>query len=47
MRVAARPADPLKPRLLNYNLVMVVAAFVGLVMIVHLINLAGLKTGRY
>jgi hypothetical protein len=47
MRVAARPADPLKPRLINYNLVMVAAAFIGLVMLVHMINLAGFKTGRY
>ena len=47
MRIAARPADPLKPRLINYNIVMIIAVFVAFIMIVHLINLAGIKTGRY
>lgn len=47
MRIAARPADPLKPRLVNYNIVMVLAVFVAFIMIIHLINLAGIKTGRY
>lgn len=47
MRIAARPADPLKPRLVNYNIVMVIAAFIILLMFVHIINLVGVKTGRY
>jgi len=47
MRIAARPADPLKPRMINYNLVMVLAVFIAFVMIIHLINMAGIKTGRY
>ena len=47
MRIAARPADPLKPRLVSYNLMMILTAFVFILMLVHLVNLAGIKTGRY
>lgn len=45
-RIAARPADPLKPRLLSWNLVMIVSVFVAFLMIVNLVNLAGIETGR-
>lgn len=46
-RIAARPADPLKPRLLSWNVMMILALFVMVLMIVHIINLTGIKTGRY
>lgn len=47
MRIAARPADPLKPRLVSYNVIMILTVFVFILMLVHLVNLAGIKTGRY
>ena len=47
MRIAARPADPLKTRIINYNIVMIIAVFVAFLMVVHLVNLAGVETGRH
>ena len=46
-RIAARPADPLKPRLLSWNVMMILAAFVMVIMLIHIANLAGIKTGRF
>ena len=46
-RIASRPADPLKPRLLSWNVMMIIAVFIMVLMIVHIVNLAGIKTGRY
>lgn len=45
-RQAAKPADPLKPRLVPWRPIIIIAAFGGLVALVHLVNLAGLETGR-
>lgn len=47
MARAAKPADPLKPRMINYHVVMIFAVFIAFIMVVHLVNLAGVKTGRY
>ena len=46
-RIAARPADPARPRRLNWNLMMVLGAFIMFTMLVHLVNLAGFTTGRW
>lgn len=46
-RIASKPADPLKPRLLSWNVMMIIAVFIMVLMIVHIANLAGFKTGRY
>ncbi len=46
-RIAARPADPMKPPRVSWNVVMIVAVFVIFLMFVYLVNLAGFKTGRY
>lgn len=43
--VTARPADPLKPRMIPWNLVMIVCAFAILLAIVHLVNVLGYQTG--
>ena len=43
----ARPFDPRRgPRLVPWRLIMVTAAVVALVLLVHLANLLGVKTGR-
>ncbi len=45
--LGARPADPARgPRLAPYRFLMLVAAAVVLMMLVHLVNLAGFHTGR-
>lgn len=45
--LGARPFDPRKgPRLLPYRFLMLLSAAAALMMIVHLVNLAGFKTGR-
>jgi len=41
-----RPRDSLSPRLLPTTPLMLVAGFVGLLALVHLVNLAGVVTGR-
>jgi predicted CDP-diglyceride synthetase/phosphatidate cytidylyltransferase len=46
-RIAARPADPLKPRLLSWNVMMILSFFIMVLMIIHIVNLAGIKTGRF
>lgn len=38
------PGDP--PRLINWNLVMIVAGVVCVLMLTHLISLAGVETGQ-
>ena len=43
---AAKPADPLKPRLIPWRPVILVAGVVGLLMLVHLVNLIGFDTGK-
>lgn len=43
----AQPPDLLRgPRMIPYRFIMVLAAAVCLVMVVHLVNLAGIETGR-
>ncbi len=45
--LGARPPDPLRgPRLAPWRFLMLVSAAVVLMTIVHLVNLAGLRTGR-
>ena len=40
------PPNPRKPRLLPWRPILIGAAFVALLAIVHLVNLAGIETGR-
>lgn len=42
---AAKPADPLNPRLVPWRPIIIFAGAVGLLMIVHLANLVGFQTG--
>lgn len=42
---AARPADPLKPRLIPWRFVSLFAGAVGLLMMAHVVNLFGIETG--
>ncbi|WP_310541475.1 hypothetical protein [Phenylobacterium sp.] len=43
----AQPPDPLKGvRMAPYRLIMVTAAAAVLILLVHLVNLLGVKTGR-
>ena len=43
-----RPPDPAKgPRMIPWMLIVLTAAAWTLVMLVHLVNLAGLQTGRF
>lgn len=43
----AQAPNPIKgPRLMPYRLIMVTAAAAALVLLVHLVNLLGIKTGR-
>ena len=43
----ARPADPLRgPRMVPWRLVMLTSAALSMLMLVHLVNLAGITTGR-
>jgi len=45
--MGARPPNPHKgPRLLPYRLIMVTAAAVMMLMLVHVVNLLGVTTGR-
>jgi amino acid transporter len=41
-----RPKESLAPRLLPATPIMLVAGFVGLLALVHLLNLSGVQTGR-
>ena len=43
---AAQPADPLKPRLVPWRGVIIASGFAALIALVHLVNLAGVETGR-
>lgn len=42
---AGKPAEPLRPRLVHWRLVVVVAAFLFILGLVHLANLFGVETG--
>lgn len=42
---SAQPADPLKPRLIPWRPVIIISGVVGLLMLVHLVNLLGVQTG--
>jgi hypothetical protein len=43
----ARPPNPMRgPRLAPWRLIMLIAATAALLMVVHLVNLAGMTTGR-
>lgn len=43
----ARPPDPLRgPRLVPWRFLMTLAACAALVLVVHLVNLLGVRTGR-
>lgn len=43
---AARPADPLNPRLIPWRPVILTAGVVAILMLVHLVNLLGVTTGQ-
>lgn len=43
---AAKPADPLNPRLVPWRPIIIISGFAMLVAIVHLVNLAGVETGQ-
>lgn len=43
----ARPPDPLRgPRLAPWRMIMMLSACAALVLVVHVVNLLGVKTGR-
>jgi hypothetical protein len=42
----ARPADPLKPRLIPWKLVIIALGFIAFVALIHLVNLFGIDTGK-
>jgi hypothetical protein len=42
---SAQPADPLKPRLMPWRFIMIVAGVVALLMLVHVVNSLGFETG--
>jgi hypothetical protein len=43
---AAQPADPLRPRLIPWRPLILTAGVVVILMLVHLVNLAGVTTGQ-
>lgn len=45
--VAARPANPAKPRMVPWNAVLIGLGFVVLILLVHLVNLLGFRTGQH
>lgn len=45
-RRADRAPDPLRPRLVPWRAVVVTAGAAGLLAVVHLLNLMGLRTGQ-
>jgi hypothetical protein len=42
---AAQPANPLKPRMIPWRPLIIFAGVAALLMLVHLVNLAGVDTG--
>ena len=42
-----RPRDDLNPRLVPTTAVLIVSAFIAILALVHLVNLAGIHTGRF
>lgn len=45
--VAARPADLTKVRMIPWNAVLIGLGFVILILLVHLVNLMGVRTGQH
>jgi len=43
---ANRPYEPGTPRLINWNLVMIFAGVVAIIMLVHLFSLSGFEVGQ-
>jgi hypothetical protein len=43
---AKRPADPLKPRLLPWRVIIIASGAVAIFMFIHLVNLLGFQTGQ-
>jgi hypothetical protein len=43
--VAARPADPLNPRLIPWRPIIIFAGVAAILMLVHVVNLLGVETG--
>jgi hypothetical protein len=43
---AAKPADPLKPRLAPWRALIIFSGAFSMLLIVHLFNLMGVETGR-
>ncbi len=43
---STRPADPLKPRMLPWRTIILIAGAVGVFMAVHVVNLLGIETGQ-
>jgi hypothetical protein len=44
--VAARPVDLARVRMLPWNAILIGLAFIMLILLVHLVNLLGVQTGR-
>lgn len=44
--IMSRPADPLKPRLIPWRTLILIAGVAGILALVHLVNLFGITTGR-
>lgn len=42
----ARPADPLKPRLIPWKLVILALGFIAFLALLHIVNLLGFETGK-
>lgn len=42
---SAQPANPLKPRLIPWRLVMILSGAVAILMLAHVANLFGIQTG--
>lgn len=45
--VSAKPADPLKPRLIPWRPVIIASGVGGILMLVHIVNLFGIQTGQH
>jgi hypothetical protein len=42
-----RPRDDLNPRLVPTTAILIVSGFIAILALVHLVNLAGIHTGRF
>ena len=47
VRLERRPRERLEPRLIPTTPVIIICTFIGLLALVHLANLYGIKTGRH